>query len=88
MAAKYIPKYISHDAFGMFPSATVGLPVKFGIAVFKASILNSLGGPLAKVGLSAKFGVVVFKASILYSVGGPSAKITFNNNITYSTWQI
>ena len=68
--------------------AKVGSSVKFGVAVFKASILNSLGGSSAKVGKSAKFGVVVFKASLLYSPGGPSAKISFNNNITYYTWQI
>ena len=50
-------------------SATVGLSAKFGVAVFKASILDSLGGPLAKVGLSAKYGVVVFESSILNSWG-------------------
>ena len=50
--------------------AKVGLSAKFGVVVFKASILNWLGGPLAKVGSSAKFGVAVFKASILYSLGG------------------
>ena len=43
---------------------------------------------LAKVGSSAKFGVAVFKAFILNSLGGLSAKISFNNNITYYTWQI
>ena len=52
------------------PSAKVGLSAKFGVAVFKASILDSLGGPSAKVGSSAKFGVPVFKASILNSLGG------------------
>ena len=36
------------------PSAKVGSSAKFGVAVFKVSILNLLGGPLAKVGLSAK----------------------------------
>ena len=41
--------------------AKVGSSAKFGVAVFKASILDSLGGPLAKVGSSAKFGVLVFK---------------------------
>ena len=45
--------------------AKVGLSAKFGVAVFKASILNWLGGPSAKVRSFAKFGVVVFKASIL-----------------------
>ena len=48
------------------PSAKVGLSAKFGVAVFKASILDSLGGPSAKVCLSAKFCVLVFKASMLY----------------------
>ena len=57
--------------------AKVGLSAKFGVAVFKASILDSLGGPLAKVALSAKFGVAVFKASILNSLGGPLAKVGF-----------
>ena len=50
--------------------------------VLKASILDSLGGPLTKEGSFANyehtskfaFGVVVFKASILDSLGGPSAK--------------
>ena len=51
------------------PSAKVGWSAKFGVAVFKASILNSLGTPSAKVSSSAKFGVVVFKASILNSLG-------------------
>ena len=36
---------------------------KFGVAVFKASMLNGLGGR------SAKFGVVVFKTSML-QMGG------------------
>ena len=35
--------------------AKVGSSAKFGIVVIKASILNSLGGPLAKEGLSAKY---------------------------------
>ena len=52
------------------PLAKVGLPAKFGVAVFKASILDSLGGPSAKVGSSAKFGVVVFKTSILNYLEG------------------
>ena len=47
-------------------SAKVGSGAKFGVAIFKASILDSLGGPSAKVCLSAKFCVLVFKASILY----------------------
>ena len=37
------------------PSAKVGLSAKFGVVVFKASILDSLGGPSAKEGLSAKY---------------------------------
>ena len=48
------------------PLAKVGLSAKFGVAVFKASMLNSLGGQLAKVGLSAKFCALVFKASMLH----------------------
>ena len=56
--------------------AKVCSSAKFGVLVFKASILYShWGGPLAKVGLSAKFGVLVFKASILDSLGGPLAKV-------------
>ena len=66
----------------------VGSSAKFGIAVFKGSILNSLGGPSAKVGLSAKFGGAVYNASILNLLGVPSAKISCNINITYYTWQI
>ena len=50
---------------------------KFGVAVFKASILDSLGGPLAKVALSTKFGVAVFKASILDSLGGSIGQSRF-----------
>ena len=57
------------------PSAKVGLSAKFGVAVFKASICESLGGPSAKVGSSANFSVLVFKASLLYYLGGPSAKV-------------
>ena len=48
------------------PSAKVCSSAKFGVAVFKESILDSLGGQSAKVGLSAKFCVPVFKASLLY----------------------
>ena len=49
------------------PSAKVGSSAKFGVAVFKASILDSLVmDPSAKVCLSAKFCVLVFKASIVY----------------------
>ena len=43
------------------PLAKVGSSAKFGVAVFKACILNYPGGPSAKVGSSAKFGVAVFK---------------------------
>ena len=60
------------------PLAKVGLSAKFGVAVFKASMLDSLGGgPSAKVGSSAKFGVVIFQSSILDYPGeeGPSAKV-------------
>ena len=49
--------------------AKEGSSAKFGVAVFKASILNFLGVPLAKVGSSAKFCVVVFKASLLWYWG-------------------
>ena len=48
------------------PSAKVCSSAKFGVVVFKVSILNSLGGPSAKECSSAKFCVVVFKASMLY----------------------
>ena len=57
------------------PLVKVGSSAKFGVAVFKASILYSQGGPLAKVGSSAKLGVPVFKASLLDYPGGPSAKV-------------
>ena len=70
------------------PSAKVGSSAKFGVLVFKASILETLAGPSAKVDSSAKIGVAVFKSSILDSVGGSYNKISFNNNITYCTWQI
>ena len=50
-------------------SAEEGSSAKFGVAVFKASILNYPGGPLAEVGLSAKFGVAVFQTSMLNSWG-------------------
>ena len=48
------------------PSAKVCSSAKFGVAVFKESILDSLGGQSAKVGSSPKFCVTVFKASLLY----------------------
>ena len=64
-----------HRGWGGGPQAKVGSSIKFGVVVFKASILNSLGGPSAKVDLSAMFDVVVFKASILNSLGGPSAEV-------------
>ena len=57
------------------PLAKVGSSAKFGVVVFKTSILNSQGGPLVKVGLFAKLGVLVFKASLLNYPGGPSAKV-------------
>ena len=47
------------------PLVKVGSSAKFGIAIFRVSILDSVGGPSAKVDSSAKFGVVVFKAYIL-----------------------
>ena len=57
--------------------AKVCSSAKLGVAVFKASNLDSLGGPSTKVGLSAKFCVLVFKASLLYypGEGGPPAKV-------------
>ena len=58
------------------PSANAGSSAKFGVAVFKASILDYLdGGPSAKVRLSAKFGVAVFNASMLSSLRGPLSKV-------------
>ena len=60
---------------GWGPLAKVGLSAKFGVVVFKASILNSKGGPLGKMGSSLNFGVAVIHGSILDSMGGPSAKI-------------
>ena len=42
----------------------VGLSAKFGVAVFKVSILYSVGGLLSNIGLSAKFGELVYKASL------------------------
>ena len=51
------------------PSAKVGSSAKFGVAVFKASLLYYLGGPSAKVDLSSKYCVLVFKATILNSRG-------------------
>ena len=63
-----------HSCFGG-PLAKVDLSAKFGVAVFKVSILDSLGGASAKVGSSANCCVLVFKASMLYYPGGPSAKV-------------
>ena len=54
-----------HSHFGG-PLAKVGSSAKFGVALFKACILNSVGGPSATVCLSAKFCILVFKASMLY----------------------
>ena len=51
------------------PLTTVGSSAKIGVALFKASILDSVVGPSAKVGSSANFGVLVFKVSLLYSWG-------------------
>ena len=52
------------------PLAKVGLSAKFGVAVFKASILDSLGVHWPKYVHLPSFGVLVFKASMLYSLGG------------------
>ena len=57
------------------PSAKVGLSAKFGVAVFKASILESLGGSISQ----NRFVCQVWCSSIqgIYSqfTGGPSAKV-------------
>ena len=47
------------------PLATLGLSAKFGVLVFKASLLCYIGVSLAKVGSSAKFCVVVCRSSLL-----------------------
>ena len=53
------------------PLDRLGLSAKFGVLVFKASLLWYLGrGPLAKIGSSSKFCVVVFKASLLWYLWG------------------
>ena len=58
------------------PLAKVDSSAKFGVVVFKASMLYSLElGPSARVGSSANFGVLVFKAFLLYYPGGPLAKV-------------
>ena len=64
--------------------AKVDLFARFGIAVFKASILNYPEGPSAKVGLSAKFGVAVFKASMLNSLGGSISQCMFICQVLYT----
>ena len=69
ISAKFEHILTTRCQYHLDPLAMVGLSGKFGVAVFKASILYSLEGPLAKVGLSAKFGVAVFKSSILDSLG-------------------
>ena len=51
------------------PLVTLGLSVKFGILVFKASLLWYLRGSLAKVGSSANFSVVVCRSSLLWYWG-------------------
>ena len=65
-----MPLLTTRCQYQLGPLAKVGMSGKFGVVVFKSSILDSLGGPLAKVGLSAKFGVAVLKSSILDSLGG------------------
>ena len=58
------------------PLARLGLSAKFGVLVFKASLLWYWGGGhWPKIGSSAKFCVVVFKASLLWNLGGPLAKV-------------
>ena len=52
------------------PLARLGLSAKFGVLVFKASLLWYWGwGPFAKVGSSAKFCVVVCRLSLLWYMG-------------------
>ena len=68
----------------VFPK--IGSSAMFGVAVFKASIFNSLGGPLA-VGSSAMFGVVVFKASIFNSLGGSISQSRFVCHVLCSSIQ-
>ena len=80
------------------PLAKVGSSAKFGAAVFKASILNLLGGrTICQVVLSAKFGVAVFKASIPYFLGVHLPKVcsstkfcvlVFKANITCQSWNL
>ena len=52
------------NSLGGGPSAKVGSSAKFVVAVFKVSMLYSLGGPSAKVYSSIKFCVLVFKRNI------------------------
>ena len=53
------------------PSAKVCSYAKFGVVVFKASILDSLGEVhLPKYVHIPSFGVLVFKASLLHYLGG------------------
>ena len=68
-------------------SVKVGSTAKFGVAVFKASILDSAEGrgPLAKVGSSAKFGVAVFKAYILHYLGGSIGHRRFVCQVWFSS---
>ena len=68
--------------------AKEGSSAKFGVAVFKASILNFLGVPLAKVGSSAKFCVVVYKSSLLWYWGGSIGQRRFICQVLCSGMQV
>ena len=63
--------------------AKVGSSAKLCVPVFKASLLDYLGGgQSAKKCSSAKCCVLAFKASMLYP-GGPSAKVVHLPSVVY-----
>ena len=72
----FLPSLIYMSSYGG-PLAKVGSSAKFGVVLFKASILKSVGGPLAKVGSFANFDVLVFKASIPQFPGGSIGQSRF-----------
>ena len=51
-------------------------------------MLDSLGGSISKSRFICQFWCTGIQGISAHSQGGPSAKISFNNNITYYTWQI
>ena len=58
------------------PSAKVCSSAKFGVVVFKVSILNSVGGPSAKVGFVCQFLCTGIQGiSALFPRGSPLAKV-------------